>query len=68
VIIALLKNTTVASGFSVLNLGSVRSNLAERPDFNVLVVMLWVMAIFVVLVLLLGWLQQAIERKWKVAR
>lgn len=68
VIIALLKNTTVASGFAVLNLGSVRGWLSERPNFNVLEVMLWVAAIFVVLVLLLGWLQQYFERKWRVAR
>ncbi len=68
VIIALLKNTTVASGFAVLNLGSIRGYLSERPNFNVLEVMLWVAAVFVVLVLLLGWLQQAFERKWRVAR
>ncbi len=69
VFIALLKNTTVAAGFSVLNLGSVRSWLAEPPrSENQLVVLLWVMVIFIVLVLLLAWLQRVIERKWKVAR
>lgn len=67
VFIALLKNTTVAAGFSVLNLGSVRSNLSERGE-NQLVVLLWVMVIFIVLVLVLAWLQRAVERKWKVAR
>lgn len=67
VLIALLKNTTVAAGFSVLNLGSVRYNLSERGE-NQLVVLLWVMAIFIALVLLLAWLQRAIESKWKVAR
>ncbi|GAA1640394.1 amino acid ABC transporter permease [Microbacterium flavum] len=67
VLIALLKNTTVAAGFSVLNLGSVRSNLSERGE-NQLEVLLWVMVIFVVLVLLLAALQGAVERKWKVAR
>lgn len=69
VFIALLKNTTVAAGFSVLNLGSVRSWLAEPPrSENQLVVLLWVMVIFIVLVLLLAWLQRVIERKWKVER
>ncbi|AUG30158.1 amino acid ABC transporter permease [Microbacterium hominis] len=67
VLIALLKNTTVAAGFSVLNLGSVRSNLSERGE-NQLVTLLWVMVIFVALVLLLAWLQRAMERRWKVAR
>lgn len=67
VFIALLKNTTVAAGFSVLNLGSVRAWLSERGE-NQLVVLLWVMVVFVVLVLLLAWLQRVMERKWRVAR
>jgi His/Glu/Gln/Arg/opine family amino acid ABC transporter permease subunit len=67
VFIALLKNTTVAAGFSVLNLGSIRAWLSERGE-NQLVVLLWVAAIFVVLVLLLAWLQRVLEQKWRVAR
>jgi glutamate transport system permease protein len=67
VFIALLKNTTVAAGFSVLNLGSVRSWLSERGE-NQLVVLLWVAVVFVVLVLLLAWLQRILEKKWRIAR
>ncbi|HET8927366.1 MAG TPA: amino acid ABC transporter permease [Microbacterium sp.] len=67
VFIALLKNTTVAAGFSVLNLGSIRNWLSERGE-NSLVVLILVAAIFVVLVLLLAWLQRVMENKWKVAR
>lgn len=67
VFIALLKNTTVAAGFSVLNLGSIRNWLSERGE-NSLVVLLLVAAIFVVLVLLLAWLQRIMENKWRVAR
>ncbi|WP_336625674.1 MULTISPECIES: amino acid ABC transporter permease [unclassified Microbacterium] len=67
VFIALLKNTTVAAGFSVLNLGSIRSWLSERGE-NQLLVLLWVMVIFIVMVLLLAWLQRVMERRWKVAR
>ena len=67
VFIALLKNTTVAAGFSVLNLGSVRSWLSERGE-NQLVELLGVMVIFDVLVLLLAALQRVFENKWKVAR
>ncbi|WP_144719677.1 amino acid ABC transporter permease [Agrococcus jejuensis] len=69
VLIALLKNTTVAATFAsaVINLGSIRSTLSERGE-NSLDVLLWVALFFIVLVLLLSWLQQVLERRWKVAR
>lgn len=68
VFIALLKNTTVAAGFSaVLNLGSIRAYMSERGE-NALVVILWVMVIFVALVFLLAWAQRALENKWRVQR
>ncbi|MFS0733347.1 ABC transporter permease subunit [Microbacterium sp. 1P10UB] len=67
VLIALLKNTTVAAGFSVLNLGSIRANLSERGE-NAFGVILWVMLVFVVLVLLLAAVQRYLENKWRVAR
>ena len=67
VFIALLKNTTVAAGFSVMNLGSIRANMSEKGE-NQLVTILLVMVIFVVLVLLLAWLQNALEKRWRVAR
>ena len=67
VFIALLKNTTVAAGFGVVNLGSLRNYLSERGE-NQLVVILWVMVIFVALVLLLSWAQRSFENRWRVAR
>ncbi|MGM1016740.1 MAG: amino acid ABC transporter permease [Actinomycetota bacterium] len=67
VFIALLKNTTVAAGFSVLDLGAIRSFLSERGE-NALVVLLWVAVIFVVLVLLLSAVQRYLENKWRIAR
>lgn len=67
VFIALLKNTTVAAGFGVVNLGSLRNYLSERGE-NQLVVILWVMVIFVALVLLLSWAQRSLENRWRVAR
>jgi glutamate transport system permease protein len=67
VLIALLKNTTVAAGFSVVNLGSVRAYLSERGE-NQLVVILWVAVVFVALVLLLSWVQRSLENRWRVAR
>jgi glutamate transport system permease protein len=67
VFIALLKNTTVAAGFSVVNLGAARNYLSERGA-NQMVVILWVMVIFVALVLLLAWAQRALENRWRIAR
>ncbi len=67
VLIALLKNTTVAAGFAVVNLGMIRATMSERGE-NALLVLLWVMAVFVALVLLLGWLQRTLENKWRIVR
>lgn len=82
VLIALLKNTTVAAGFSVLNLGSVTLYLSEQRNpgrsddllqvmmsgENPLLTLLLIAVIFVVLVLLLAWLQRVLERKWRIRR
>lgn len=67
VFIALLKNTTVAAGFSVAEAGTIRANLSERGE-PAIVVLLWVAAIFVVLVGLLSLLQRYLELRWKVLR
>lgn len=63
VFIALLKNTTVASGFSVMQAGSIAANMSERGE-NLLVTLLWVALFFLILVLLLAALQRRFERKW----
>ncbi|MBG0740360.1 amino acid ABC transporter permease [Paeniglutamicibacter antarcticus] len=68
VFIALLKNTTVAAGFSVLEAGAIRANLSER-GFPALTGLLWVALIFVILVIgVLSPLQRYFENKWRVAR
>jgi glutamate transport system permease protein len=67
VLIALLKNTTVAAGFSVAEAGTIRQNLSERGE-NQLVVLLWVGLIFVILVGILSLFQRYFEKKWKVLR
>lgn len=67
VFIALLKNTTVAAGFSVAELGVIRANLSERGE-NALIVLLWVALVFVVLVLVLSFVQRRLENKWRIAR
>jgi glutamate transport system permease protein len=67
VFIALLKNTTVAAGFSVFEAGAIRAYLSERGE-PAIVVLLWVAAIFVVLVTILSFVQRRLEHQWKVAR
>jgi len=66
VLIALLKNTTVAAGFGVAEAGAIRQFLSERGQ-PALPGLIWVALIFVVLVLLLSLLQRWFEKKWRVA-
>jgi len=67
VLIALLKNTTVAAGFSVMEAGAIRANLSERGE-PAMAGLLWVALGFIILVALLSLLQRHFEKKWKVAR
>lgn len=70
VFIALLKNTTVAAGFSVAELAQLRATIndsADRPG-NPMEVLLWVAAVFVALVMLMSWLQRSLENRWRIAR
>ncbi|MGW6933901.1 amino acid ABC transporter permease [Lentzea sp. NPDC054927] len=65
--IALLKNTTVASGFGVVQAGNIRELLSEQGE-NVLFGLLWVALGFVILVMPLTYAQQLFEKRWSVAR
>lgn len=67
ILIALLKNTTVAAGFSVAEAGTIVRVLNERGE-NSLIVVLWVAVLFVILVTLLSLVQRQLEKKWRVAR
>jgi glutamate transport system permease protein len=66
-LIALLKNTTVAAGFSVAEAGRIRSVLSDNGE-NQLVGLLWVAFGFVILVLILTLVQRTLEKRWSVAR
>jgi glutamate transport system permease protein len=66
-LIALLKNTTIAAGFSVAEAGAIRSYLSERGE-NQLVGLLWVALGFIVLVAVLSFVQRSLEKRWSVAR
>lgn len=65
--IALLKNTTIAAGFSVAEAGAIRDTLSER-GYNVTIGLLWVALFFVILVVPLTLLQRSLEKRWSVAR
>lgn len=65
--IALLKNTTVAAGFSVVEAGGIYAGLSER-GYDVLVGLLWVALFFVILIVPLTILQRRLDARWSVAR
>ncbi|MEU7817343.1 amino acid ABC transporter permease [Pseudonocardia sp. NPDC049154] len=67
IMIALLKNTTIAAGFSVFEAGGIYQNLSER-GYNVFVGLLWVALFFIILVVPLTLLQRNLEKRWSVAR
>ena len=70
VFIALLKNTTVAAGFSVAELAALRATVndaAGRPG-SPMEVLLWVAFVFVVLVMILSLAQNRLEKKWRIVR
>ncbi|KID29643.1 amino acid ABC transporter permease [Prauserella rugosa] len=65
--IALLKNTTIAAGFSVVEAGAIYGYLSER-GYSVMTGLLWVALGFVILVTPLTLLQRGLEKRWSVAR
>ncbi|WP_104081228.1 amino acid ABC transporter permease [Cryobacterium sp. Y11] len=67
VFIALLKNTTVAAGFSVAEAGYIRASLSERGE-PAIVVLLWVALFFILLVAVLSFVQRMLENRLKVLR
>lgn len=70
VFIALLKNTTIAAGFSVAELATLRATVADsanRPG-TVMEILLWVAVVFVILVTLLSLAQRHFEKKWRIVR
>jgi len=64
---AMLKNTTIAAGFSVAEAGAIQAYLSERSE-NQIYVLLWVAIGFLILVLPLIFTQRMLERRWRVAR
>ncbi|MET9316600.1 amino acid ABC transporter permease [Kribbella sp. NPDC003505] len=66
VFIALLKNTTIAAGFSVAEAGSIPAAMSERGE-NQLLTLLWITIGFLILIVPLIFLQRWAERRTAVA-
>lgn len=66
-LIALLKNSTIAGGFSVREAGAIRAIMSERGE-DQMITLLWIAAGFVVLVMVLTAVQRILEKRWSVAR
>lgn len=64
---ALLKNTTVAAGFSVSELAQLYSTVNER-GYNTMAALAWVALAFVILVTPLLIAQRTLEKRWRIAR
>ncbi len=67
VLIALLKNTTIAAGFAVAEAGQITPALSERGA-PLLIGMLWVAIGFAILIIPLTATQRTLEKRWSVAR
>ncbi len=67
VVIAMLKNTTIAAGFSVLEAGAIPNYMAERGE-NQMFGLIWITIGFLLLIAPLVAAQRALERRWTVAR
>ncbi|WP_018686239.1 amino acid ABC transporter permease [Actinokineospora enzanensis] len=66
-LIALLKNSTIAAGFSVAEAGAIRQVLSEKGE-NQLLALIWVAVGFILLVMVLTLVQRALEKRWSRAR
>ena len=66
VMIALLKNTTIAAGFSVLEAGAIPAAMAERGE-NQMLTLTWITIGFLILIIPLVFLQRWAERRTAVA-
>ncbi|SBT53496.1 amino acid ABC transporter permease [Micromonospora auratinigra] len=67
VLIAMLKNTTIAAGFSVVEAGAIPAYMSERGEPQ-MAVLTWIVIGFLILIIPLVALQRFLERKWAVAR
>ncbi|MFC5724724.1 amino acid ABC transporter permease [Streptomyces gamaensis] len=67
-LIALAKNTAIASGFNVTELGAVQKTLNSDSGYNIFVIFLWIAVCYLVLTLAIGGLFRLLESRLAVAR
>jgi amine acid ABC transporter, permease protein, 3-TM region, His/Glu/Gln/Arg/opine family len=67
VMIAMLKNSTIAAGFGGLAAGAIPANMSERGEAQI-PTLIWITIGFLILIVPLVALQRFLERKWAVAR
>ncbi|MER0244578.1 amino acid ABC transporter permease [Streptomyces sp. HSW2009] len=67
-IIALTKNSAIASGFDVMELGALQKQLNADAGYNILVVFLWIAVCYLIITLTLSGLFRLLENRLAVAR
>ncbi|MEH6378228.1 amino acid ABC transporter permease [Streptomyces sp. KLMMK] len=66
--IALTKNTAIASGFNVTQLGSVQKSLNADTGYNIYVIFLWIAVCYIIITLAVSGLFRLLENRLAVAR
>lgn len=66
--IALAKNTAIASGFNVSELGSVQKTLNADAGYNIYVIFLWIAICYLIITFAIGGLFRLLENRLAVAR
>ncbi|MEU7135823.1 amino acid ABC transporter permease [Streptomyces sp. NPDC046261] len=66
--IALAKNTAIASGFNVTELGSVQKTLNAASGYNIYVIFLWIAVCYIIITFTISGLFRLLENRLAVAR
>jgi glutamate transport system permease protein len=66
--IALAKNSAIASGFNVAELGAVQKTLNADTGYNIYVIFLWIAVCYLVITFAIGGLFRLLENRLAVAR
>ncbi|MFI1971325.1 amino acid ABC transporter permease [Streptomyces cinnamoneus] len=67
-LIALAKNTAIASGFNVSELGSVQKTLNAASGYNIYVIFLWIAVCYIIITFAISGLFRLLENRLAVAR
>ncbi|MGW1072013.1 amino acid ABC transporter permease [Streptomyces sp. NPDC002537] len=67
-LIALAKNTAIASGFNVVELGSVQKTLNAAAGYDIYVIFLWIALCYIIITFTISGLFRLLENRLAVAR